>query len=508
MKSANKDKSVLIFSNQGLSTLHLGYELEILETLVKEYKNVYALTCNNILSSCYFNPTHNLVACSICEVKTNKAHRQHYPSLKNLTLKRFNVKFSPPKTKTLDDLIELEFEGINIGRGIASSLVSTYREYNLSRIKNIDDVIKVHVTMAINTLLNFKEFIEIHELNEVYLFNGRFTEVHVITQLCKKLGINFYTYDTGSVRSKFMIKKNTTVHNIKSFIEELNYFKKHIPHEDIKKLGNDIYKERTKGNQGDVYNFLTLQSEGRLPENFDSTKNNIVIFNSSEDEMKVIEGWNVTLYKNQNDAIREIATHYKDSKSVRLYLRIHPNLINLKNSQSNELKELKIKNLTIIPPESSIDTYALIRATNKSVSFGSSAGIEASYLKKPSILLGNSFYKGLDCLYEPNSYEELYNLIEEENLPSKTSQNIQAFIYTLYNRGENVKNFSYYGKDNASYKGIAIKQYQPESFIQLFSYLNNYSQWKKMTRLIFNQKLSYKNMSKLNSHLRDTTHNK
>ncbi len=71
MKSVDKNKNVLIFSNQGLSTLHLGYELEIINDLLNKNKNVYSLTCNNILSSCFFNPTHNLIACSICEVKTN-----------------------------------------------------------------------------------------------------------------------------------------------------------------------------------------------------------------------------------------------------------------------------------------------------------------------------------------------------------------------------------------------------------------------------------------------------
>ena len=39
----------------------------------------------------------------------------------------------------------------------------------------------------------------------------------------------------------------------------------------------------------------------QLPANFDASLMNIAIFNSSEDEMKVIEEWKLDLYKSQNE---------------------------------------------------------------------------------------------------------------------------------------------------------------------------------------------------------------
>lgn len=505
MKLRMKNKSALIFSNQGLSPLHLGYELEIINDLISNEYEVYSITCDNVLSSCFFNPTHNILACAICEARTKENHK-HFKKIKSVSLKQYKFDYKKRKFSSLNELIDLEYDGVNIGRGIASSVISLFREYDINKIDRVNEVIEEQHLMVINTILNFKKYINDYKPEVVYLFNGRFAEIYALCQLCEKLNVTYKTYDTGSNRSRYSLRENTSVHNIASFQKDMENIKATLDKDVIIKEATNLYKQRIKGNQGEVYNFLTLQESGKLPKGFDSNKNNIAIFNSSEDEMKVIKDWQFDLYQNQNDALIQLLDYFKDDDTIHFYLRIHPNLLGIDNSQTKEIKTLSYKNLTVIEADEPTDTYALVSACDKTMCFGSTVGVEASFLGKPSILLGSSFYRGLDCVYEPQSYSELFSLIVNQGLKPKESFNIYLYIYTIQNTGIEYDDFVFKGITGSTYKGVEIKKIYFKTILKLVKYLKSFSLWSRMTKLILKQKLSFKNITKLKSHTLDKTH--
>ena len=103
---------------------------------------------------------------------------------------------------------------------------------------------------------------------------------------------------------------------------------------------------------------------------------------------------------------------------IKFYLRIHPNLKGVSHKAHMELYNLKkYQNITVIPPESQVSSYALMDACDKVVTFGSSTGVEASYWGKPSILVGRSFYEMTGACYHMKSREQLVSAINHELAP-------------------------------------------------------------------------------------------
>ena len=94
----------------------------------------------------------------------------------------------------------------------------------------------------------------------------------------------------------------------------------------------------------------------------------IAIFISSQDEFEAIEGWENPYYDTQTEAIEAIINSDVDPE-IRFYLRIHPSLKGLKNTQIKELNELKSANLFTIPADSKIDSYELMAACEKNYNF-------------------------------------------------------------------------------------------------------------------------------------------
>jgi capsule polysaccharide export protein KpsC/LpsZ len=119
---------------------------------------------------------------------------------------------------------------------------------------------------------------------------------------------------------------------------------------------------------------------------------------------------------------------------IHFYLRIHPNLKGVTHKAHMELYDLgKYPNITIIPPESKVSSYALMDACDKVVTFGSSTGVEASYWGKPSILVGRSFYEMTGACYHMKSRDELVSAINND-LPAKDQLGALKYAYFVLDR--------------------------------------------------------------------------
>jgi hypothetical protein len=93
--------------------------------------------------------------------------------------------------------------------------------------------------------------------------------------------------------------------------------------------------------------------------------------------------------------------------------------VSLKTSQLADIKKLvsEFNNLTVIWPKDQVDSYSLLDACDKIITFGSTIGIEAAYWGKISILAGRAVYERLDCIYKPSNHEELITLIKSDLKP-------------------------------------------------------------------------------------------
>jgi hypothetical protein len=461
---------VLFFSKQGLHPLHLGTELELMKSLLDEGHEVFSLICNSDLQSCYSNPSHNIIACSICSARSlvffkrigvnpkNIFHLKNFKEASNITIPNFS---------SLKDILNFHYKGINIGRGVASSTISIERDYEITAKKQQNELLEFQLKTAINAMLNFEYYLDQLQPDFVYLFNGRFAELHPLKEICKKRGIDFYTFERASSNSKYQTFKNSVTHSIstrKELMEDL-WNNSKIDDASKARIAESWFNDKRLGKAKNNKNFLDKQTRDKIPNELikNNSKSNIAIFNSSEDEMKAIGEWDTHLYDYQNHAIKSIIERFQSNSNYHFYLRIHPNLGKVDNKQTSELKSFSSPNLTIIKPFDDVDTYALIQACDKVISFGSTTGIEATYWGKPSILFGRSFYEQIGAAYEPQSYEELEALIKSNDLKPKPKESTYKYGFFLQSYGIPHQYFFFNDKHNSSFEGKKLKRIYPQT---------------------------------------------
>lgn len=433
---------------------HFETELELMLDLMNKGNDVYSVSCNKIFNKfCISNQQFDSEFCNECCTTYKEGLKLINFPKKNI-LKLSKIKCPEfPLFKTAQELSDYSIDGINLGFGVYTSYMSISRDYMFDIDVNRQKI-EGYLKTAYTVTKNMEQILKELKPDEVYLFNGRFIESWPVIELCKRLNIDYYTHERGSSSEKYQLIKNDLLHKADRLNNEIHFYWNKAKEPQRSEIAKKWFNDRRNGAEQSWIAFAKEQKKGALPENFDKLKNNIAIFNSSLDECYAFEDWQNPVARNENEIIKLIMERYKDDDSRHFYLRVHPNLKGIVTTQMEEIENISkanYNNLTIIHPEASIDSYSLIAACNKIISFGSTVGVEAAFLNKVSILAGVSVYSQLDCCYVANNYKEFFNFIESDIKP-KNPKNTYPFGYwsTVYGTS-----FKYFEPDGL-FKGIFL----------------------------------------------------
>lgn len=369
----------------------------------------------------------------------------------NFTYKS-NYKFKKPELiefnfSTLEELKEIRFKNFDLGLSVASSLISMKKDSNPS-IKNNYSLIVKMLKSSIQVYENALDLLSSEEINLVYIFNGRFCNQKAIMRACESLNISFLIHERGA--NKYLFYRRPFMPHNKNMIQKemLESWESIEDKKQAKQIALKWFEDRRKGIDTDWYSYSKMQEKNLVP-SFKHGKKIISYFHSSDDEYAAIgdlfkwKGW-----KDQYDAVVNLIKVVESSSNLHLIIRLHPHMAkksHLENLKWQSLSQFS-SNIDIILPKSKIDSYALVEMSDIVISSGSKIGIEAVYLKKPSILLGPSPYDSLGLTYPANSISELNQLLENSIEPI-VNDNLYKYAYWWAMHGEP---FKYYQPDTLS----------------------------------------------------------
>ena len=444
-------------------TPHLETELEIMERLLQNGNTIYWVICNGDFQTCFHNPEHKFMHCKVCHSRVNKGLETLKRNVTNhqnlhvldygqfLQLEQFKKEgfISDFDFKNINELKSYHYKTYDSGMATASSLVSFTRNHEPDLLLHKDFINRGLLTGAYLYEV-FQLILDQIQPDLVVLFNGRFVENRPLLRVSQERKIDYATHERGGKLNTFLFRINSIPHSIETVRNEMEALWSQAG-VDRDEVGKTFYTNRIKRVEDAWYSFTKEQQEGRLPESLKNIDNKkvITIFNSSLDEYEGLEGFGPFFYQNDNEGILQICRSLERFSDIKLYLRVHPNLRRLNNSQNKFLKEKinVLNSVEMIPAEDSVDTYALIDKSEIVIVFGSTVGAEAAFAGKKVVLLGRAAYENLDCFVIPKNHEELMTILTDD-----------TYVFPTINQDDPLK----YGYWNETY-GINYQHYKPLS---------------------------------------------
>lgn len=458
---------------------------EAFEYLQNPSNEVFFITCAGEMKPCDSNYESSAIRCLECKT-TSRLLKSKYKH-NNLTYNKTSefiresdyekIRHQIFYYKDLNEIKNIHFDEVNIGLGVVSSYVSMTRNLFPKLNRANRNFLNSSLRAAAKLTLVTKNMLNQIKPDIVLLFNGRYGGLRPVLETCKKNEIPVTILECTFSSNRRLQKKvrfdNYLPHDIDN--NTATIVKTWDQKKDIETATTFFVKRRASEVASDSV-YTKNQNPDLLPQEWDSSKRNFIIFNSSEDEFFCV-GDSFDKYKifnNQIEGITYLIERAEKDLSIHFYLRIHPNLKNLNYKYVSKLSVIfkNNKNITVIDADSPISTYKLIDNCEKVFVFGSTAGVEASYWGKPVVLLAGSFYIHLNVAYYPKNFEELDKLIFEQIIPMPKLGSLKYALFVFGERGETYKHVNFNFRFlNAFGKTLYI----PESYTVLGSHLLYYS---------------------------------
>ena len=378
---------------------------------------------------------------------------------------------------------EYVVENMNIFDSAFSAIMTLedVESYKPSKQK-INKHLKKQLKIGIKNIFISNYILSEKKPNLVYLFNGRLPRYSPLIFICKQGSIPFNVYEYPIYKdTNYLVTENYIPHDINIFSKDLfKTYKNSKVEESLKiKEGMDYVKSRVERTNIEFSSsWSRFQNKN---ESMNITDSNIItIFTSTEAEFASIkEVTDSRFYSSQKEPIKEILDFFDAANSgFNIYIRVHPNA-SQDNAHQEDMKsfEKEYKNLKVIDPFSTIDTYQLIKDSNVIFTCGSTVSVEASYLMKEVYTIGTSVFKN----FFPNSH--IYSMEKLKDILLKIKNNEErdfnlndgriksaAFYYAFMNIGSKpkyVKGLSY--TSSILVRGGKETNIKPNYFFKLLS---------------------------------------
>ena len=433
LRDLSKSHSVALFSDLSLNPYFQALELELISILTSEGKSPTVISCQGLLPWCYENPAHRKIKCDLC-IKT-RARGQSLAGIaanhvflleidfeKRRALDELSLKISS-ELKNMNDVKDLNFGGINIGPGIAATLSHTLRDPQPDLELNLD-LLQRLVQTSIYVVKSLPELLETKACDKFIVANGRLATNWTASRVAESLGLQVYSYEYLVGTGHLQVVPSSPVHDINHLHKRLSILTERAMNSVEMQAKAETWFETNRYPTQDVNNnvpitlssinrFTEDQSRGLLPSEFNPRMRNIAVFLSSEWEYAALPGWENPLGESQLHVMSQILSDKNLDDKLVFWIRAHPHTRGDSNLALHQTPELLNSQVNIILPESEIDTYALLEASEKVLTFGSTVGVEAAFWGKPSILCGRADYETLECCYRPSSIPETVDLLNE-----------------------------------------------------------------------------------------------
>ncbi len=490
----------LYYQSCSYATPHIGVLINSIKNSLKNGDNVVFAYCDGIMTSCFKNISANSANCKLCNFTYQNVIKLQLPKVRFYPIKKVqNYKF--PITfnyQTIDDIKQIQYRGVYIGLSVLSLYFTLTRniEFEITnRHKVYFDYIFKECCMltdqAIDIIDNIKP-------DCIAIYNGRYYENRMFYDIAMLKGLKFESNEVvGGFNEPLypVIFNDCLPHDVHFFAKKAKDVWNQNPLDEQTKISSasSFFEKKRKGLVVCDKAYVKDQKADKLPE-LHKGKKSIVVFNSSSDEIAAIGGeWDSTsLFSSQYEAISFILEHISEDSHI--YLRIHPNLRGINHSYHTDLYKLegKYNNITIIAPEDTVSSYALLDIADKVVTFGSTMGVEACYWGKPVVLIGNAFYIDLEVCYPAKSKKDLISLLTE-NLIAKNKQGALYYSNYLLDRKYRTEYVNEGLDMSAREHNFLGKHYKTFSYHKLFGSENIYKLVEILYRVVLNVFIKDKN---------------
>ncbi len=346
--------------------------------------------------------------------------------------------FAAARPRSVVDLRGLMYRGAALGLGAVSSLISRVRDPHPDPVEHAD-LVQRYLRSSALVYEAALDLLRRYRPKSVLLFNGRFACVKPIFEAAKQLDIPCVFHERGATKERYELFEKEPHDPV--YVRQLIRSAWEQADDKRERIGAEYFLRRRAGDGIGWISYTDGQQKSSVPPR--KAARRLVYFSSSDDEFESVgDLCKHYIFDSQRHAVQFLIDWAAKANDIEFIIRVHPILRASAFRERNWWESLGGRNVTVLPADDITDSYALAGSADLVLAHGSTMGVEAAYLGKPSVVVGEAAYRGLGCNYEPASRDSLCELLSRPSVSPLPVANCLPFgyyyltfgrMYELYN---------------------------------------------------------------------------
>ena len=328
---------------------------------------------------------------------------------------------------TYIEIEEYKLDGLSIGE---HAKAGTLRFFARGSIKNElygEEVLRKYFIAALLTLFALRKLFRKNNFESIVLNHGIYIPQGIVIQAAREAGIRVITWNPGYRKQRFIFSHYDSYHHtlISESISKWKYMKwnKKIETEILRYL-----KTRRLGTEDWIWFHKTPNFH--IPNIKKKLSSKIIVCALTSVMWDAQLHYKSNAFEDMLEWIFQTIEYFQNRKEIELIIRVHPAEVNgalpSRQKMENEIRKRypKLgKNITIIPPESNISTYAITDISNAVIIYNTKTGIELSSLGIPVIVAGEAWIRNKGFSFDVNSRHKYFDMLDKIPFKKRMSVN-------------------------------------------------------------------------------------
>lgn len=269
-------------------------------------------------------------------------------------------------------------------------------------------------------------------------------------EVLNKAGVDVLTYGRGKKANTQKFNWNYTSDWWDVSKEWAKVKDRELNSQQLKKINSYLESRVSHKNDALVYNFGELQNSEDTYDRFELDKNKPVFSLFTNVLWDAASAQREIVFKNPIDWVIETIQWFSKNQDKQLLIKIHPAEVVIGTNQPfiniiNDFIFPLPKNVRIIKPEETVNSWSIYRITDLGLVHTTTAGMELPLLGKPCVVVSKTHFRGKGFTIDINSKKEYFEFLdsfEAKNIDKKELETFsKRYAYLLFERYQIPFNF-------------------------------------------------------------------
>lgn len=370
-------------------------------------------------------------------VEACRYRSKRLPELFNIkTIDISDVTHGRVNQSSFEDLNSVVHKEIPVSDCAAASMRKYLKKYRL----DLDDIetqttFEKFLIAGIMIVDAVEKLLEQYNITLTIINEPNYIQGAVPARVCKKYGVDVYTQCKGYHEGQLIFGNTSNRDSMPQFGDD-------------ELTAQAVNIELSEDQQEEIDNLMQERKGGEVTRVFHTTNTDLSVNTADRPLVGIFSHllWDAALepdralYDDIYDWLDETIQIAEQKQDVKFVIKSHPaeNIHGANERTGDWLRETHEplpENIDFLPPDTDVNTYALIENLDAGIVYASTVGLEMSYEGVPVVTGGYPPYHGFEISHDPknkSAYRDLIQEIETIKNDTKRKERARRYLYFLF----------------------------------------------------------------------------